>query len=224
MRLDTAKGLVVSGGVVTALGIAGIICRQAVFRILSTPYAIPVMRAWEEARMCRYPVLVLFIGLSLVFFGFITAGKIKLPAFRLPRVPLLAALIAGGMLISLREWRHFGSPVWDGYGEFSLRFYQLIFHPGAFALRSFQEFIRGYAHAGSPLGPFLIGLLNAAVGEITLSYMILMFLATLGTAFLLRRMLIRIHRLPAALTYDYLLLFFAHCVVMRSELFPRWTP
>lgn len=212
---------VVSGVLVSLLGAAGVVWREAVIAFLATPYSSGLRRLREEPRLARYPVLVIFVGVSLIILGLFRSGKFRFPAVRLPRRTLLLAVIALGMVLSIREWRYFGSPVWDGYGEFSRHFYLLLVQPGPDTLAAFRTFTRGYIHSGSPLAPFLIALLNLLFRDITLSYMVLMFLSTLGTAFLLKKTLVRFWRIPSALSLDYLILFFSHCAVMRSLLFPQ---
>ena len=188
---------------------------------MATPYSFPLLRAWQEERIRRYPILILFIGISLLLCSLFTSGKLRLPAFKVPWKTLLAVIIMGGILMSLREWRYYGSPVWDGYGDFSRHFYYLIFHPGDSTLEAFNLFIQEYAHAGSPLGPFLIGLLNGLFRNITLSYMILMILSTLGTAVILRKILLLFYQFSPQQVIEYLILFFSNCVVMRSMAFPQ---
>ena len=215
------KLLIISGVTTTALGIAGMVGNRLLQRVMATHYPVPVMRLLEEERIRHYPILLLFVGISLLLFGLVEVGKLRIPLFNLPRKTILTVLIAGGILISLRDWRYYGSPVWDGFGDFSRYFYHLIFQPGRDSLASFNTFIHQYAHSGSPLGPFLIGLLNGVIRDITLSYMILMGLATIGTALILKRIISRFYRLPDGYSRDYLILFFSHCLVMRSLFFPQ---
>ena len=215
------KLLIISGSITTTLGIAGLAGNRFLQRVMATHYPVPVMRLWEEERIQHYPLLLLFVGISLLLFGLFEAGKFRIPLFSLPRKTILTVLIAGGILISLREWRYYGSPVWDGFGDFSRHFYHLIFQPGRSSLAAFNTFIHQYSHSGSPLGPFLIGLLNDVIRDITLSYMILMGLATIGTALILGKIIKLFYRLPAGYSRDYLILFFSHCVVTRSLFFPQ---
>lgn len=216
-----SKLIIVSGVLVSLLGAAGLIWQTAVIRFLATPYADTFRRLREEPRLARYPVLILFFGVSLILFGLFRSGRLSLPVIRLPKKTILTGVIALGVVLSIREWRYFGSPVWDGYGEFSGHFYKLLVLPGSESLDAFREFTQGYIHSGSPLAPFLIALLNILFRDITRSYMVLMFLSTLGTAFLLRKILRVFWYIPSALSIDYLILFFSHCVVMRSLLFPQ---
>jgi hypothetical protein len=213
--------IIISGVIITGLGITGMVWNIVLRRAMATPYSFPLLRAWQEERIRRYPILILFIGISLLLCSLFTSGKLRLPAFKVPWKTLLAVIIMGGILMSLREWRYYGSPVWDGYGDFSRHFYYLIFHPGDSTFEAFNIFIQKYAHAGSPLGPFMIGLLNGLFRNITLSYMILMILSTLGTAVILRKILLLFYQFSPQQVIEYLVLFFSNCVVMRSMAFPQ---
>jgi|GEM_PF-2200308 len=211
----------ISGALLSLLGMIGVIWPEAVIKYLSTPYISSMRQSREYVRLVSYPILVIFVGVSLIIFGLFRSGKISIPRIRLPKRTLLAMLVIVGAVLSIREWRFFGSPVWDGYDEFSRQFYMLLVLPGLESLDAFRLFAQGYVHSGSPLAPFLIALLNILFQDITLSYMVLMFLSTLGTAFLLRKILRVFWHLPSALSLDYLILFFSHCVVIRSLLFPQ---
>ncbi len=99
------KLLIISGSITTTLGIAGLAGNRFLQRVMATHYPVPVMRLWEEERIQHYPLLLLFVGISLLLFGLFEAGKFRIPLFSLPRKTILTVLIAGGILISLREWR-----------------------------------------------------------------------------------------------------------------------
>jgi len=213
--------IILSGVIITGLGITGMVWNPLFRKVMATPYSFPLLRVWQEERIRRYPILILFIGISLLLFSLFSSGKLRFPAFKIPWKTLLTALIMGGIIMSLWEWRYYGSPLWDGYGDFSRHFYNLIFHPGDSNFGAFNLFIRTYAHAGSPLGPFLIGLLNGVFRDITFSYMILMILSTLGTAVILRKILLKFYQFSSRQVIEYLILFFSNCVVMRSMAFPQ---
>ena len=131
-------------------------------------------------------------------------------------------VIALAVLFSNREWNRLGRPCWDNYCLYTELIAQWLNSRTRETFAILLEFMRGYDHANSPLGPLLFSLLKLATGwEVTTAFRLTNLAATVGTGLLLWRCLIRPARLGPFLEGALLFLFGTNMVVARCSFFPQ---
>jgi hypothetical protein len=174
----------------TALAIA---YTAAFGKILATFAGFYSMEMWRqsmlEQRLIGYRYFLYALATALWVFVFLVhhSDTLNRHPFAFSRVqPRFAALIlavCGGVdvWLSFRLWDKYGRPCFDGYCVYSELIRTLLIHPTSTNANVLLSFARGYEHANSPVGPFLIGLISAVTRlPIDSSYALLSSLATLG--------------------------------------------
>jgi hypothetical protein len=136
---------------------------------------------------------------------------------------MVFGLVTGlGVFFSSREWNHAGRPCWDDYCTYTECIAQWLSVRTRDSFDLLWQFMRGYDHANSPMGPLLFAVVKNATGlEVTTAYQTTNLLATLGAALILWRWLIKPGRYGGFLEGMLLLLFGTNLVVVRSCFFPQ---
>lgn len=221
---STIKPLLAAGIIVVILSILGIIFNHILQGLLKAGFNPEVMDIRESKRIGNYPWFTLFVGISLIGSYFIKQRVLKCQITYLPSKFILLGVVGGGILVSLREWCDYCYPVWDKYLTFSRCFYSIFTNPSNHTLLAMERFTDGYIHATSFLGPIFVALVSIFVRNITISYMVTMFIFTVATGFILKEIITRFYDVSKSDSWTYLILFFSHCTVMRSSFFPQMDP
>jgi hypothetical protein len=139
-----------------------------------------------------------------------------------PFVAAAGALLAAGLAFyfSTREWVRLGRPCWDNYCTYAEMLSKWL--AGQPVERRLLAFMREDYHANSPMGPLLIACVRLLTGLDTVTcYRIAVALATLASALLLWRVLLRLVGAPREAAAAALALFGTHLIVVRSSCFPQ---
>jgi hypothetical protein len=140
-------------------------------------------------------------------------------------------LVAGlgiGLVIMLavsfsnREWIHLGRPCWDNYCLYTELVSQWLNVRTWESFDLLLQFMRGYNHASSPLGPLLFSVVKIVTGmDVTTAFQMTNLMATIGTALILWWGLIKPARIGRFLEGALLFLFGTNLVVVRCSFFPQ---
>jgi len=152
------------------------------------------LEAWRQPlldrRLIAYRTFLLALAAALWLFTLVlrhfgTPNKPRIAPARGQLkyvVLLLLACTTIDVWLSYRLWNSYGRPCFDGYCQYSELIRAWIIHATSANAQALLSFARGYVHANSPVGPFLIGVISIITGlSIDVSYALLSGIATLGS-------------------------------------------
>ena len=149
----------------------------------------------------------------------ISPGKVRTTVLLVFSTTLLIV----GYYFSNLEWTRWGSPCWDNYCWYALRFHKFFFSYSAENTASLLEFISKDYHANSPLVPVLTAITSQLTGlGILPSYRLTSALATIACLAITWRYLLPNQSFLVRLTV--LVCLGSHLGVVRSFAFPQTDP
>jgi len=218
------------GGGLLALAVMVYFCRPSLLSLWDGFYG-----SWRDCflreRVENIPLFFLLMGAALFFSSFfISTGQLQpdstLSRFRFSILIVFVIILLLGLdiPISLKEWRHFGSPCYDGYCQRASLWTNFVLNPSYSSLEIFHDSLLESYVGSSWVPPILIGSLAASGLPVVYSFMLLNLACWLGCACILFLIAHRHYDFDRLALIVLLIILFGHLGVVRSLLFPQTDP
>jgi hypothetical protein len=182
-------------------------------------------------RIKNTPLFFLLIGAAIFISSFLISARKSRPdsTLSLARLSILIVFIVIPLLgldisISIKEWRHFGSPCYDGYCQRASLWTNFVLHPSVSSRQIFYDSLLESYVGSSWIPPILIGSLSAIGLPIVYSFMLLNLACWLGCVGILLSIAKRYYAFDRLALIVLFIVFFGHLGVARSLLFPQTDP